>query len=80
MNNIVAFRHLATSSAHQPAWSGLRRGNRTLPQAATPRRQVLVADWRVSTADGRLECRWRSESGERRDEDGSPRSRRRRAA
>ena len=74
MNNVVAFRHLAASRAHEPAWPGPRRSKRTLPHEAMHRRQVLIAEWRVSATDGRLECRWRSEGGEQRDEEGSCRS------
>lgn len=80
MNNVIAFRHSAASPAHVLAWPRLRRNSGVLLHMAKPRRQILVAEWRVSAADGRLECRWRSESDERRDEDGSRRSRRRRAA
>ena len=79
MNNVVAFRHV-TASVQAPAWPGFRQSNRTLPRAAMRKRRVLVAEWRISAADGRLECRWRSEGGECRDEDGSRRSSRRRAA
>jgi len=78
MSNVIAFRHPATRPV--PERPGLSRTGRTIRRAATPRRQVLVAEWRVNATDGRLECRWRSEGNECRDEDGSRRSRHRRAA
>jgi hypothetical protein len=78
MNNIIAFRHPAVSPAQAQVWPNLRRSSGAF--MPMPRRRVLVAAWRLSAADGRLECRWRSESGECRDEDGSRRSRRRCAA
>ncbi|SFC46371.1 hypothetical protein SAMN05428997_10734 [Bosea sp. CRIB-10] len=80
MNNVVAFRHSVTASVQAPAWPGFRQSNRTLPRAAMPKRRILFAEWRISAADGRLECRWGSEGSECRDEDGSRRSSRRRAA
>lgn len=80
MNNVVAFRHSAISLAQVSAWSSLRRNSNAPLLAAMPRRQALVAEWRINAADGRLECRWRSEGGEQRDEDGSCRSGCRRAA
>lgn len=78
MNNVVAFRHSAISRAL--AWPNLRRSSGSLMHMAKPRRPALVAEWRVSATDGRLECRWRSEGGECRDEDGSRCAWRRRAA
>ncbi|WP_152011814.1 MULTISPECIES: hypothetical protein [unclassified Bosea (in: a-proteobacteria)] len=80
MNNVVAFRHSAISRALAPAWPSLRRSSGALMHTAIPRRRALVAEWRISATDGRLECRWRSEGGEQRDEDGSQCSWRRRAA
>lgn len=78
MNNIFAFRHPAISPAQAQAWPNLRPSSGAF--MPVPRRPALVAEWRISAADGRLECRWRSEAGERRDEDGSRRLWRRRAA
>lgn len=78
MNNVVAFRHSAISRAL--AWPNLRRSSGTLLRMAAQKRSGLVAEWRINAADGRLECRWRSEGGEQRDEDGSRRPGCRRAA
>lgn len=80
MNNVVAFRHSAISRAQAPAWPSLHRSSSAFMHMAIPRRRALVAEWHLSATDGRLECRWCSEGGERRDEDGSRRSRHRRAA
>ncbi|RYE79210.1 MAG: hypothetical protein EOP19_20465 [Hyphomicrobiales bacterium] len=80
MNNVVAFRHSAISPAQAPAWPSLRRSSGTLLRMTGQKRSGLIADWRINAADGRLECRWRSEGGEQRDDDGSRRSGCRRAA
>lgn len=79
MNNVVAFRHSAISRVQAPARPSLRRSSGALMCMTMPKR-TLVAKWHISATDGRLECRWRSEGGERRDEDGSRGSWRRRAA
>lgn len=78
MNNVVAFRHSVVSRAL--ASPNLRPSNGTLLRRAAQKRSGLVAEWRINAADGRLECRWRSEGGEQRDEEGSCRSGCRRAA
>lgn len=80
MNNVVAFRHSAISRARASAWPSLRRSGGALMHMAIPKRRTLVAEWHISATDGRLECRWRGEGGECRDEDGSRGSWRRRAA
>lgn len=72
MNNVVAFRHSVISRAL--AWPNLRPSNGTLLRRSAQKRSGLVAEWRINAADGRLECRWRSEVGEQRDEEGGCRS------
>ena len=79
MNNVVAFRHSAISRIQAPAGLSLHRSSGALMFMAVPKR-TLVAKWHISATNGRLECRWRSDGGERRDEDGSRGPWRRRAA